>query len=309
MTIFRYLNFFRSKVVLMSSAVRSGKVSRSQSRGPARPKRSVSKHPALSLPYSKQNDVSITLKAWSDLSKDTPASGMTDETRNGLLAKVSKKIDEMMEKIPMTSEPVVPSGVLDAAEDYWAYRSMTERPHALTEPIGVKDVVALAHAGVTMTAKDVRELMECPAVMRANPVEAPKFDPFDMSMEDRIIHRWHSTLIRSSSERFGNRSFEMRDKTFEGSRMPFTIGKVFSHGDKHYVFVQKHNSEPVVIEDSAEMFPSDTLMAALLLLVKNHPTQEPTQQGVTQAEQAPVARAGGNASGPAQRLFNPRRLP
>lgn len=188
-----------------------------------------------------------------------------------LLEKMSNAIDTLNEYRKgkeMANKPGVGNAIYpDKYSDFDPLgREGPRRP--LSKEITIADVVALAQAGVKMDVNDVTRLLESPAIYQ-NP---PSTHPLDMSLEDRIVHRWQSTMIQSSPETFGSsdRTFRTRDPS--GMQiMPFVIGKVITHGDKQYVFVQKPGNAPLIIEDDCALFPSDNLMNSLRLMDKNLP--------------------------------------
>ena len=149
-------------------------------------------------------------------------------------------------------------------------------PRPLTTQLTVKDICEMAQAGVKLETKDVRELLSADAYMPPTPPP----HAFDMSLEDRIYHRWQSTLLASNTEEtYGMRQFRHRGgSVVEGGSLPFSIGKVLTHGDKQYVFIQKPGNPPCIIEDDCSLFPSDNLLNSIRLMIKNMP-DPPVMQG------------------------------
>lgn len=243
--------------------------------------------PSVDVPWLRhwrKNVENITHVDLSALKSDTLVNDMIEKHVPGsLLAKVSKAIDEMMAKsyktateiAAMASNPGM-SGVgrQISPEQYRDFdplgREAPRRP--LSQQITVADVCELAKAGVKMDVNDVAKLLEAPSVY-TNPPQVAGPDPYSMTLEDRIAHRWQSTTIMSSdSNLLDGTGRQFRSRNPSGfDVMPFKIGKVITHGDKQYVFVHKEGNAPLIIEDDCAQFPSDCLMNALRLMDKALP--------------------------------------
>lgn len=207
--------------------------------------------------------------------------------RGSLLERMSRAIDSLTAMSYQKYEKHVKEemkmagnapGVGNLSDKYRTYeefdvlgRGQTpQRP--LSQQITVTDVCELAKAGVKMSVDDVAKLLAAPAIF-PNPPQVAGPDPYSMSLEDRILHRWQSTTIMSSdSNLLDGTGRQFRSRNPSGfDVMPFKIGKVLTHGDKQYVFVHKEGNAPLIIEDDCAQFPSDCLMNSLRLMLKNLP--------------------------------------
>lgn len=221
---------------------------------------------------------SITRVDLSALKRDTRVNTMIAKHVPGsLLAKVSKAIDEMMTKSFQRATEITMASPnrprVDYPGQYREYDSAGEgqRTIPLNQPITVADVCELAKAGVKMDVGDVARLLTAPVVYQ-NPPSTPQTQPFSMSLEERIEHRWQSTQIMSVERSYDTPTRVFANRSPEGFlSMPFKIGKVITHGEKQYVFVHKPGNPPLVIEDDVSLFPSDTLMNSLRLMDKALP--------------------------------------
>lgn len=76
------------------------------------------------------------------------------------------------------------------------------------------------------------------------------------------------TCHRTLNESFWDRYRRAHCHHYEGSMQPYDI-HASAHGDKVYVFVMPSNTDaPFVLEDDAPLYPSDALMAKLVLWEK-----------------------------------------
>lgn len=292
----------------MKIVVPSGLRSRSLSKVVIRPLPTGPSVDAPWLRHWRKNVESITHVDLSALRSDMRVNDMTEKHVPGsLLARVSKAIDELTkmsfkryeqhvkEEMKMAAgNTVVGVGRPMSPESYSDFdplgREGPRRP--LSQQITVTDVCELAKAGVKMDVNDVTKLLAAPSIYQ-NPPKPTGPHPYDMSLEDRIIHRWQSTRIHSSNNGIDGRNF----RTVEPGGLhefPFTIGKVLTHGDKQYVFVQKAGNPPCTIEDDCALFPSDNLLNSLRLMDKALPDAPMSGSGGQVGGAMPTA---GNAAG------------
>lgn len=108
----------------------------------------------------------------------------------------------------------------------------------------VADYVRLAASGIKIEYSDIRRhiMPDPPPTIVAPP-----------PLADLIWERWRRreiTLCRNPENFY--------------SPPPFKLFATEACG-RVYVFVATHNSPPVIIEDSTDLFPSDALMASLIL--------------------------------------------
>lgn len=114
--------------------------------------------------------------------------------------------------------------------------------------LSVSDVERLAKAGVHVDFKDIAEQVTPDAMsMQPTPPEAAHWPT---NLTDSFWQRWRRARP-VSREHFG---------------MEASFGVYASeYGDKVYVFVQPLACPPFIIEDTKGLYPSDALMAALML--------------------------------------------
>ncbi len=122
--------------------------------------------------------------------------------------------------------------------------------------LSVSDVERLAKAGVAMKWEEIRH--------QVRPDLVPdKTGMFDCSQLLRpLVARLRLAHLNRARDNIAH-AFSA-----DGT-MPYFLSAV-SHGDKVYVFVAPNDKPPVILEDDANLYPSDALMAKLFLMDKFH---------------------------------------
>jgi hypothetical protein len=109
----------------------------------------------------------------------------------------------------------------------------------------VRDVERLAKAGVVINFADIKD-----QVMPDTDHPPPEAMSVPQSLDDAFWQRWHRAHIKDFHSLY---------------ERPYDI-HAHAYGDKVYVFVAPRDREPLIIEDVAQLYPSDALMAKIALL-------------------------------------------
>lgn len=91
-----------------------------------------------------------------------------------------------------------------------------------------------------------------------------------MDAERRLQIKKTPSYYPTHEETFMNplRMIAMRLHLKEGETMPFQSMNACKKTDGSYVIFVMHEDNPIILEDGAELFPSDTLISQLHLLMK-----------------------------------------
>ena len=115
----------------------------------------------------------------------------------------------------------------------------------------VSDVERLAKAGVVMDYKELRHEIQ---------PDPPKEE--DPRRVTPLVDMIHTRIRMATRARDGNSIYAINYQ--DGHTLPEMYAVPFK--DKVHVFVATGNQPPLIIEDEAQLFPSDALMAKLALL-------------------------------------------
>lgn len=119
----------------------------------------------------------------------------------------------------------------------------------------VSDIERLAKAGVTISLSDLQR----------HEVVSDPVEPVDMMQEQKptpLVDMIYARMNMAARARRGNQ--DVYGGFSEAARYPEMYATPY--GDKVFVLVATGYSEPIIIQDDAQMFPSDALLAKLALL-------------------------------------------
>ena len=147
------------------------------------------------------------------------------------------------------------------ADNFHDAGSLVYPPHmsAPGEPVpvavlSVSDVERLAKAGVKMDWAEIK--------YQVRPDQPQRFKLYDCE-----------PMLRPLIERLAMRSnIKHANDLLIGdyAEVPFNLLSVSVNQEKVYVFVAPHDQPPVILEDDVNLYPSDALMAKLVLMEKCH---------------------------------------
>ena len=126
----------------------------------------------------------------------------------------------------------------------------------------VTDVERLAKAGVTMQWRDIAGQVMPDAPPPEQPLGLQHLSP----LTELLLERWRRREVAKTA----NSPFPF---PLDHSRIAYSWRAIHaaSNNSMVYVFVLPDSGPPAIIEDALDLFPSDALMASLILLEATKP--------------------------------------